>query len=211
MVGVVGGQNELIQLCMADYLTGEIIINTLVSPTRKVIDWRTRISGVTPSAIAIAEARQQTLRGWRQARQEIWKHIDVDTILVGQSLQNDLAVLKMIHTRVVDSGIPAKQAVGEGTVREWGLKRLCHELLGIEIQTGKRGHDCMEDALAAREVVLWCSHNLQVLADWGRVKNVEETQKQVERKEEAKRKRERLLMVVEDALLADGTQAEDLD
>jgi DNA polymerase III epsilon subunit-like protein len=211
MAGVVGGQDELIRLCMADYFTGESIINTLVTPTRKVIDWRTRVSGVTLRMMKIAKARQQTLKGWRHARREIWKHIDENTILIGQSLQHDLAVLKMIHTRVVDSGILAKQAVGEGVVREWGLKNLCHELLGITIQTGKRGHDCMEDALAAREVVLWCSHNPQVLAEWGRVKNIEERQKQVERQEEAKRKREALLMVAKDALLIDGTQAEDLE
>lgn len=154
MAGVIGGENEVILLCVADFLTGETIVNSLVSPTKKVIDWRTRISGITPSAMATAEARRQTLKGWREARAEVWKHINADTILIGQSLQHDLDVLRMIHTRIVDSAILAQTAVGPGVSRQWGLKGLYNQLLGIEVQNSKKGHDYLEDALAARELVL---------------------------------------------------------
>lgn len=127
--------------------------------------------------MAVAEARKETLSGWRGARAEVWRHIDADTILVGHSLQNDLDALRMIHTRVADSAILAGNAVGPGSTRRWGLKGLCHEFLGILVQTGKAGHDCLEDALAAREVVLWCAQNTVKLADWGRIEADEERRK----------------------------------
>lgn len=195
MAGVVGGMSEVICLCVADYLTGETLINSLVSPTRNVVDWRTQFSGVTRSAMAIAQARHKTLKGWQQARSELWKYIDEDTILVGQALQHDLEVLRMIHTNVVDSAILTKNALCSEFNRHWGLKVLCIELLGIEIQNkGREGHDCLEDALAAREVVLWCCRHPQELERWGMVKREEEEKKLEERKkaqEERKKEKEK--------------------
>jgi hypothetical protein len=159
----------VVLLCAVDYLTGEVLINTLVHPSRKVLDWRTRYSGVTRQAMAAATALGKTLQGWKGARSELWKHVDMDTILVGHALHNDLDALRIIHPRVVDSSILTSNAVGLKS-RTWGLKSLCAELLGIDIQShGKRGHDCVEDTLAAREVVLWCGQKLRELAHWGMI------------------------------------------
>ncbi|MCJ1300452.1 hypothetical protein MMC08_003249 [Hypocenomyce scalaris] len=191
MAGVRGGMSEIVLLCVADYLTSEIVMNVFIRPTIPVIDWRTTFSGVTPAAMAAATAQGQTLNGWREARRELWNHIDVDTILVGQSLQHDLDVLRMIHTRVVDSAIMARKAVDPKSTRQWGLKTLCNELLGIDIQSnGRTGHDCLEDALAAREVVLWCIQRPRQLKTWGRLwKEKEKAQKQERKLEKEKRKR----------------------
>ncbi|KAA8894759.1 ribonuclease H-like domain-containing protein [Sphaerosporella brunnea] len=169
MAVIRGGGRAVVLLCAVDYLTGEILINTLVHPSKKVLDWRTRFSGVTPQAMAAATALGKTLDGWKGARSELWKHVDMDTILVGHALHNDLDVLRIIDPRVVDSSILTSNAVGLNS-RLWGLKSLCAEFLGIDIQSnGKLGHDCAEDALAAREVVLWCSQNPRELAHWGRI------------------------------------------
>jgi DNA polymerase III epsilon subunit-like protein len=190
MAGVQGGSSELILVCMVDFLSGEPLVNKLVEPTERVIDWRTRYSGVTPKAMATATAHGDTLQGWRAARAALWQYIDADTILVGQSLQHDLDVLRMIHIRIVDAGIAAQNAVNSSLHRQWGLKTLCRELLDIEIQGGKKGHDCMEDTLAAREVVSRYIQRPQELASWGLVKKEEEEQKQREQLEKARKLRE---------------------
>lgn len=193
MAAVGGGMNVVILLCAADYLTGETLINSLVSPTEKVVDWRTKYSGVTRSAMAMAEAQCQTLKGWQGARYELWRYIDADTVLVGHALQHDLDVLRIIHTNVVDSAILTKNALGPESRRRWGLKTLCYEFLGIEIQNkGRKGHDCWEDALAAREVVLWCCRHPQELRNWGKVKREEEEKKlEMRKKDQEKRKVEK--------------------
>ena len=171
--------SELISLCVVDYLTGEILVNPHVSPQRKVVDWCTRYSGVTAHTMAEAEAQEQTLDGWQDARSELWKHIDADTILVGQSLQNDLEVLRMIHTKAVDSAILTRRAVGFGCTHEWSLKVLCEELLNIKIQTkGKKGHVCAEDTFATREVVLSCCQYPERLEAWASVKRKEQEEQQ---------------------------------
>jgi DNA polymerase III epsilon subunit-like protein len=207
MVGVVGGQREVVLICAVDYLTGAPILRSLVQPTRAVVDWSTRISGVTPEAVAAAVARGAALDGWRAARAALWARIDADTVLVGHALQHDLDVLRMVHTRVVDSAILAQRAVGGsvgsggsgggggvGGGRQWGLQALCAQLLGVAVQNHGAGgggrHECMEDALAAREVVLWCCRNPLRLAAWGRARREEAQRQLAEQKEKQQKLRE---------------------
>lgn len=190
MVGVKGLASEVALLCAADYLTGEILVNSLVRPTKTVIDWRTRYSGVTAQAMATATVQGEALKGWKGARDALCEHIDAETILIGHALQNDLDALRIIHTCVVDSAILTQNAVGPKSERKWGLKTLCDVFLNIEIQNhGARGHDCQEDAMAAREVVLWCMRNPQSLKDWAAVMREEERLKREER-EKARKERE---------------------
>ena len=47
--------------------------------------------------MAIAKARGQTLDGWDAARDELWRHVDEETVLVGQSLSADMQALRVIH------------------------------------------------------------------------------------------------------------------
>lgn len=175
MVGVFFGEgakkcevSELGQLCAVDVLTGEILIDVLVDPSKLVMNWRTRYSGLTPSAIRSARSAGRLLQGWRSARAELLKYVDSSTILVGQNLQSDLYVLRLAHDLVVDTGIQTAQAVfgyQDKVTRFWGLKVLCKELLGMDIQVGKKGHDCVEDTLATRELTLWCLCNPKQLGE----------------------------------------------
>lgn len=209
MAHVRTGNAEAVFLCAADYLTGEVLIRSLVHPTEMVVDWRTEWSGVTQSTMNKAIARSQTLNGWEGARNELWRYIDADTMLVGHALQHDLSALRMIHTKVVDSAILTKNALGPKSLYSWSLKRLCIEFLGVEIQSATRlGHDCREDTLAAREVVLWCCRHPQELRKWGTVKREQEVKElevrkisrekwnlqQWERIEKRKKKRKERLM-----------------
>ena len=182
MAGLSNGMDEVIVLSAVDYLTGEILINTLVRPRERIMDWRTRWSGVTSGHMKHAISRGTALNGWQEARDEMWNFIDEDTVLVGHALKGDLEVLRMIHVRIVDTMILTQTTTGHGGSRMWGLKELSKVFLNKEIQGGgRRGHDCLEDTLATREVALWCTREVEKLADWARVQRVREEEKWVEK------------------------------
>lgn len=178
----IGIQNELIQLCAVDFLSGDVIINKLARPSGKVRRWHSNIHGITSAHVEAAISQGQALSGWKEAREELWKFIDKDTILVGHALYNDLGVLRIVHNRVVDSAILASGAVGQQNP-QWGLETLCKELAGLKIRKNDRKtHDCLEDVMATREVVLWCLQHKQELEAWGKVKKVEVLERQEARK-----------------------------
>ncbi|KAF2818302.1 Exonuclease, partial [Ophiobolus disseminans] len=170
MVGV--GEKSIsgiARISAIDYLTGEILIDTLVQPTQLVKDWRTKYSGITEEAMTEAIAQGNILSGWPEARASLFKHIDANTVLVGQSLQHDLLALGIQHKQIVDSAILTSAAVGRNAKRRWGLKDLCAQLLSIKIQNDdKAGHNSVDNAFAAREVVLWCLRNPDKLKQWGK-------------------------------------------
>ncbi|KAL5000655.1 hypothetical protein BDV10DRAFT_183133 [Aspergillus recurvatus] len=175
MVGVRGPNNsevsEVVRLAAVDFLSGEVLVDVFVDlgTKQRVISWRTRVSGVSKSLLDEMKKRGQTVQGWKAARDLLWRFVDEQTILIGHSLHHDLAVLRMAHARVVDSAILTRDAVAGGNkdcARLWALKTLSRTFLGLEIQTGKGGHDCLEDTFAAREVVLWCLGNPTKLGEW---------------------------------------------
>ena len=187
MVTVSGNYTEAVRISAIDYLTGETLIDAYIQPTREVIDYRTRYSGVTADIMNIAYMEGRVLSSWLEARTKLWRFIDEETILIGQALENDLRVLHMIHFHIVDSYILARAAIGPEGHRAWGLRSLCASLLNLEIQNhGKKGHDSLEDCLAAREVVLWMTLHPEEFKKWGAVRLEEEKQK----REEQKKKRE---------------------
>ncbi|KAB8222266.1 ribonuclease H-like domain-containing protein [Aspergillus novoparasiticus] len=169
MVQVRRWQREVAFLSAVDFLTGEVLINNYVRPSGKVTDWTTRISGITPAAMAEAVARGQALDGWQSARQELYKYIDSQTILIGHSLNSDLDVLGIYHSRVVDSVILASEAVfgySSAFKRLYGLKTLSEVFLKLQIQSDNHPHVCLEDTLATRDVVLSFLRNPEGLEVW---------------------------------------------
>ncbi|RDW93757.1 uncharacterized protein DSM5745_01079 [Aspergillus mulundensis] len=202
MVGVEGHQDQLAFLSAVDFFTGEVLINNYVQPTKRVIDWRTRVSGVTSAAMSAAVRSGQALFGWQAAQHALWRYADADTVLVGHSLDNDLKVLRIIHPTVVDSAILSAEPVfnpepNAPIRRIWALKKVAKIFLGRDIQTGgKKGHNCLEDAYAARDVVIWCLLNPDRLAAWAKIareeyelkmEQIREAREQAKREEEAKK------------------------
>jgi DNA polymerase III epsilon subunit-like protein len=168
------GVSEVARISAIDYLTGDILIDTLVQPTEPVTDWRTKYSGITEEAMVEAIAQGKTLNGWPEARASLFEHIDANTVLVGQSLQRDLIALGIKHQQIVDTAILTAGAVGRKVKKRWGLKDVCNQLLGVTIQNhGEAGHDSVEDAFAAREVVLWCIQHPGKLRQWGKKQRIE--------------------------------------
>lgn len=166
--GPKGSISSLARLSAVDFLTGELLIDSLVRPQSAVTDWRTKYSGITAAAMSAAIQSNDVLDGSAAARAELFKYMDIQTVLVGHALHHDLAALGIRHTEIVDSEVLAKKAVGGQSKRGWGLKTLCKDLLGVVVQDGeKEGHDAVEDALAAREVVVWCLQHKKELKEWG--------------------------------------------
>ncbi|KAK8102328.1 hypothetical protein PG984_015474 [Apiospora sp. TS-2023a] len=166
-------ERELISICALDFFTGEVLVKSLVKPPLPIVQWKSNIHGITPTVMAVACANGQTLNGPEGTRSELWKHVGEDTVIIGHALGHDLDALRIAHQRVVDSSIVTAEAVfGKGAklVRRWGLAALCKDLLGLAIRQGTPSrsgvHDDLEDALATRELVLWCLRQPVGLAFW---------------------------------------------
>lgn len=188
MVSVVGGRSAVVSLSAIDFFTGEVLINDLVNPTERVIAWRARYSGVSYTMMRRACASGEALRGWKAARQKLWEFMDVETILIGHSLDNDLEVLGILHYNIVDTAILTAEAVflpishTTRMRRRWGLKPLANEFLNDEIQVGK-GHSALEDACATRDVLVWCMCNPDLLQVWGAQNKIKEEKRVADEKE----------------------------
>ena len=173
MAGTKGSRSEVVAICAIDFLTGEVLVNSLVKPQQRIVNWRSDITGVSPEGMLLAVAQNKALKGWRAARDELRRFVDEDTVMVGQSLQHDLKMLRVIHTKIVDSAILTAEAVfgkKRPIRRMWGLDTLCQELLGLHIRggspSGELSHDGLEDALAARELVIKCLRHPDILKTW---------------------------------------------
>ncbi|EWY82754.1 hypothetical protein FOYG_14847 [Fusarium oxysporum NRRL 32931] len=193
MAGVVNGESEIVSICAIDFFTAEVLINSLVKPQEPIIDWRTNIHGIRPATLAIAASQGQILYGWEAARQELLKHINTETAMVGQSLQQDLNRLRLSHEKIFDTAILTAEAVfGTGTPfgRRWSLQSLCADLLKLRIRQGSNTHDALEDAMAAREVALWCICYPDKLKQWAkraRKKHMAEKARRTERRRNKRR------------------------
>lgn len=170
--------NECVQLCAVDILTGERIVDTGVFPVSKVISWNTRWSGMSWPKLKAMQREGKTVKGWTAARSELFRFIDSETVLVGHSLENDLKCLGIIHERVVDTALLTKDAAAEhlggDCNRKWALKKLSAAFLNMPIQQSSSGHDCMEDTLATREVLLFCLQRPDLLDQWAVEAAIEE-------------------------------------
>ena len=196
MVTVDSGVNEIAFLSAVDFLTGEILINNYVKPSKKVTNWNTRSSGLTPSIMNRAISMNLAiLGGWDGARQMLWDYMDADTVLIGHSIQNDLNVLGMFHSRIVDSSILTAGAVfpdlpsAQRLTRTWALKTLAKELLDYDIQNRKKGHSALEDAFATRDVVIWCIRNPEELKAWAEDARKKEDEREIAREQERAKKK----------------------
>jgi DNA polymerase III epsilon subunit-like protein len=195
--------SELIQLCVVDYFTGESLIDMLVRPKVQLRSFNTRYSGVTREMMAQAIATGEYLDGVEGARNELWKWIDSTTVLIGHSLHCDLRELRLAHPLVVDSLLCVPKINASGN----GLKTLIKELLGQKVQDSKSGHDCMEDALASRELVIWCIQNEDRVAERAIISQKEEEIRRQEREANNILKEERLRLKLEQEQLDSGLES----
>ena len=132
---------------------GNVVLDTFVSPGERVVDYRTRVSGVRPSDLRDAPPFKEIQR----------KMADIlrGRTLIGHALKNDLKCLLLDHPRSMtrDTALyrpltrplrKNERARVAGASRGRGsrsLRELCAEHLGLEIQAGE--HSSVDDARAA--------------------------------------------------------------
>jgi len=86
------------------------------------------------------------------ARELMFKYISPSTTLIGHAIENDLNVLRIIHPRVIDTGILFPGNGGYPIRRK--LQALALEYLNREIQTDSvAGHNSVEDSAATGDLV----------------------------------------------------------
>ena len=129
-----------------------VIMDELVKPHLPIIDYVTTYSGITPSMLNNVTTRL--------------KHVQIillctlkkEDILIGHSLENDLRVLKYIHTptHIVDTSIVFTHPNQMLENKKYSLAHLSAVLLKKSIQQQKshQGHCSIEDAAASLYLAL---------------------------------------------------------
>ncbi|KAI1851563.1 hypothetical protein JX266_003025 [Neoarthrinium moseri] len=150
MVGFPDGSWELALICVVNFFTGEKLMHTFVDPGQGISDWRTS--------------------GWREAQEELFRPVDDTIIFLGNTLFHDLAVLRIHASLVVDSVILTAEAIFGKNAKFSRLRSLKDpnlDICSLNIhQQASGGHDCLEDTLASKEVVLRCLLETARLRAW---------------------------------------------
>lgn len=143
MVGIGDGTQSMIARVSIVNSHGDCIYDKYVIPREPVKDYRTKVSGIRPHNLESGEEFQivqkevaEILRG---------------RVLIGHALKYDLDVLYLSHPRKHlrdTSRFKTFRSLSKGNTPS--LKKLAHELLGREIQTGE--HSSVEDAKAAMQL-----------------------------------------------------------
>ncbi|VUC33918.1 unnamed protein product [Clonostachys rosea] len=171
------GESELIRATVVDYFSGAVLLDSLVFPDVKMKHYNTRFSGITRQDMNEARRRRTCIFGRSSARKAIWRCVGPRTIIIGHGLNSDLLSLRWIHPFVVDTMLieeeivhAAKAGLPEDPDQELNekqkrlleisktplsLKSLALLRLKRHIQLKGQGHDSVDDALAARDLLHW--------------------------------------------------------
>ncbi|KAG0330274.1 RNA exonuclease 3 [Podila humilis] len=146
------GGFELIRISAVGH-DGKTILDELVKPKHEIFDLNSRFSGIT----SLDGAKYDL----EQARDHFLDLIDEDTVIIGQSLENDFKVLRLVHNQVVDTAMLFLHPFHNQGHR-YSLQILAKQHLKINIQDGEHGHDSFEDAKTCLDLVrVWIEKDKQ--------------------------------------------------
>uniref|UniRef100_A0A914X7D5 RNA exonuclease 4 n=1 Tax=Plectus sambesii TaxID=2011161 RepID=A0A914X7D5_9BILA len=137
---------------------GHCFYDKYVTPTEKVTDFRTAVSGIRPSNLRNAE-------NFKKVQKEV-SDLLADRIVVGHALQNDFKVLSLAHPRRLTRDTAKYKLFRQmaNCFKTPSLKHLAQVVLGIQIQEGE--HDSVTDAKVAMQ--LYTLHRKKWESDIGR-------------------------------------------
>lgn len=142
MVADENGQDMLARVSIVDFNL-ECIYDKFVKPTSKVVDYRTRFSGIRAQDIENGE-------DFAKVQQEV-RALLHNKFLIGHGLRNDLNVLQFGHhlKLIRDTSMykPFRE-ISDGKTPS--LRKLAQHFLGESIQEGE--HNSIQDAAAAMKL-----------------------------------------------------------
>ncbi|OAD61518.1 RNA exonuclease 4 [Eufriesea mexicana] len=145
MVGIGDGTESMVARVSIVNRHGFCVYDKYVKPREPVQDYRTKVSGIRPHNLRNGEE-------FEIVQKEV-AEILTDRILIGHAIKYDLDVLYLSHPRRYlrdTSTFKIFRQLCRGNTPS--LKKLTHELLGREIQTGE--HNSIEDAKAAMQLYM---------------------------------------------------------
>ncbi len=144
---------ELARVSIVAGSSRETLLDELVRPANPVVDYLTRWSGMTEEML-----QGPNVLSYGAARERVLSLLDGNPgcMVAGHGLENDFNVLRITHSRVVDTAVLFPHHAGG--VHKNSLRWLSTRYLKRAIQTGEdddaavKGHSSVEDALAALDL-----------------------------------------------------------
>lgn len=174
-----GGRLEVVKIAAIDLVTCGILMNHLVctDPRAHVTDWRPTVTGIS-SWLDMEAARQagyKIFKGWSAARVALQKYVDSGTIIVGHNLRSNLDALRIVHGRAIDiAKVVEKAANGPLSKAQLALDSLCRDYTERNLPNhAVHGRDCLVNAFAIREFVLWTIKNKEKLGKIAKQKSLD--------------------------------------
>ena len=147
-VGPDGEKSVLAQVSVVNE-SGNVVFQSYAAPTKKVTDYRTHVSGITPRHVADAPS-------FATVRDAVKRLLD-GHVVVGHALENDFDALQLKHPpELVRDTAHWRPFLRMGRFSK-RLRHLARDHCGLKIQGGS--HDPAEDARAAMYLYLKYKEN----------------------------------------------------